>query len=334
MKRAIFYLILLLFGLFSPLSMAQIMTVNGPIEPEGMGKALIHEHVMVDWIGADSTGYHRWDRDSVVQRVLPYLKALRQYGVDTFLDCTPAFLGRDPYVLKRLSDETGLQIVTNTGFYGAKDNIYIPDTAFKATAKELANQWITEFERGIDSSGIRPGFIKISVDRDSILTDMHEKLIRAAALAHLSSGMTIVSHTGPDAPALAQIDILKKMGVSPEAFVWTHAQSGTMGGYAKAAEQGAWISLDNIGPASETIEWFVKTLSQLKARDLLDHVLLSHDAGWYDVGHPNGGDFRPYSALFTHLIPELRKIGFTQDEIDKLLVKNPRRAYAIRIKRR
>jgi phosphotriesterase-related protein len=162
---------------------------------------------------------------------------------------------------------------------------------------------------------------------------MHQKLVKAAALTHLKTGLTIVSHTGPDGPALAQLRILKEMGVSPEAFVWTHAQNGTMEGYKQAAKEDAWISLDNVSAAPERLQWFVNTLSQLKAQDLLDNVLISHDAGWYDVGQKNGGDFRPYTAIFTHLVPKLKKRGFSQKDIDMLLIENPKCAYNIRTRK-
>lgn len=39
-----------------------VETVQGRIKPGEMGLTLIHEHVLVDFIGADATGYHRWDR--------------------------------------------------------------------------------------------------------------------------------------------------------------------------------------------------------------------------------------------------------------------------------
>src|SRR6056297_1059838 len=130
---------------------AQIITVNGPIKPEKMGLALIHEHIMVDWIGADSTGYHRWDRDEIVEIVLPYLEELGEYGVATFLDCTPAYLGRDPYVLKKLSDRTGIHILTNTGYYGSGNNKYIPETLVNDSPEKMAAHWIEEFRFGIDS---------------------------------------------------------------------------------------------------------------------------------------------------------------------------------------
>ena len=319
---------------------AQIITVKGPIEPEEMGTTLIHEHVMVDWIGADSTGTHRWDREEVLDRVVPYFEALKEYDVTTVLECTPAYLGRDPILLKKLSEKTGIHILSNTGFYGARENKYIPEWAHTTSPEEMAAIWIREFQDGIDDSGIRPGFIKMSVEIRDTLSEFHEKLIRAAAITHLETGLTIVSHTGNDAPALAQLRVLKEMGVSPTAFVWTHAQLGTLEGYQAAAARGAWISLDHVNAGnpsdpedSGNIQWYVETLLTLKTKGLLGHVLLSHDAGWYDVGEPNGGGYRGYTGLFTHLIPQLLEKGFTQADINQLLQKNPQRAYALNIRK-
>jgi phosphotriesterase-related protein len=340
MKDYFNYLVIFLTTIVPSITMAQVMTVNGAIEPKEMGLALIHEHIMVDWIGADSTGYHRWDRDEIVEIALPYLKELEKNGVTSFLDCTPAYLGRDPYVLKKLSELTGIHILTNTGYYGAGNNKYIPERLVNASPGQMAEQWIKEYRYGIDSSGIRLGFIKMSVDDQDVLSQTHENLIRAAALTHLETGMTIVSHTGTDGPAMAQLNVLKEMGVSPEAFVWTHAQNGTLDGYLQAAGQRAWISLDHInGQPSDgngnlgNIAWFVKTLLELKANGVLDHVLISHDAGWYNIGEKNGGDYRGYTDLFTKLIPRLKENGFTQYDIDMILKDNPSRAYAIDIRK-
>lgn len=340
MKKYLNYILIFLIAFVPSITMAQLMTVNGAIAPEEMGVTLIHEHIMVDWIGADSTGYHRWDKKQIVERALPYLEALKQYGATSFLDCTPAYLGRDPYVLKALAERSGLHILTNTGYYGARNNKYVPKWALKASPEELAAIWIKEFREGIDGSGIRPGFMKISVENEEPLSEMHTNLVKAAALTHLQTGMTIVSHTGGDGPALAQLKVLKEMGVSPKAFVWTHAQNGTITGYLQAARQGAWISLDNINdrptnkPDSQgSISWFVKTLLELKGHGILDHILLSHDSGWYNVGEKDGGDYSGYTDLFTKLIPQLKANGFTQADIDTLLKQNPRRAYTIKIRK-
>ena len=340
MKKDFEFFFISLTILFSSWATAQVLTVNGEIIAEEMGVSLIHEHIMVDWIGADSTGYQRWNRREVVQRVLPFLEDLKKHGVTTLVDCTPAYLGRDPYILKQLSQLSGIQILTNTGYYGVHDNKYIPLELQKASAQEMASHWIEEFERGIDGSGIRPGFIKISVKNSGTLSEVHKNLITAAGLTHLATGMTIVSHTGGDEAAMAQIKVLKSMGVSPRSFVWTHAQNGTIDGYVEAAKHGAWISLDHVNAGDPNnpekngnIDWYVATLSKLKQKNILRQVLISHDAGWYTVGETDGGDFRGYTDLFAELVPALKRQGFSQKDIDMLLVENPKEAYMLRIRK-
>ena len=97
----------------------EIMTVLGPISASEIGTTLAHEHILVDFIGADSSGYHRWDRQNVIDKALPFLEAIQAEGCQTFMDCTPAYLGRDPELMKSIAEKTGMNIVTNTGFYGS-----------------------------------------------------------------------------------------------------------------------------------------------------------------------------------------------------------------------
>lgn len=308
----------------------RIMTVNGWLDTDKMGITLTHEHIMVDFIGGDSTGYHRWNKDSVVKRVLPYLEEIKEYGCKTFIDCTPAYLGRDPLVLKSLAQKTGMNIVTTTGYYGAMNDNFMPEHARDMTAEQLADIWLKEWNEGIEESGIRPGIIKIAVQGDSVLSDLHRKIVRAAALTHLGSGLTIVSHTVSGSPAFEQLEILKDEGVSPEAFTWTHSQSGTNEERAKAAEMGAWISLDYVNEDKENISFYIEMIGYLKQHGHLDRILISHDAGWYQVGQPGGGNFRPYTAVFTHLLPAMKENGFTDEEITQILEKNPREAYSVK----
>jgi phosphotriesterase-related protein len=332
MKKILF--LLLLAVLFASCSKEPgiVMTVKGPLNPDEMGITLTHEHIIVDFIGADSTGPHRWNRDTVVAVVEPYLQQVRDLGCQTFIDCTPEYLGRDVEVLRKLSGLTGLNIITCTGYYGAYQNKYIPPHAFTDNAQELAEHWIAEWEQGIGETGIRPGIIKIGVDGQEPLTEMHRKLVEAAAITHLASGLVIASHTGPETTIFEQQEILAKTGVAPDALIWTHAQRGTMESHIRAAREGIWVSLDNIRDDDETIGQYVQMLRNLKDNGLLNHVLLSHDAGWYDVGNILGTVFRPYTSLFTGLVPALKEHGFTQEEIDLLMVENPKEAYTIRIR--
>jgi phosphotriesterase-related protein len=306
-----------------------IMSVNGPVPSEKMGISLTHEHILVDFIGADSINSNRWDRSKAIERSLPYLKQIKNLGCQTFVDCTPAFLGRDPILLKRLSDSSGLNIITNTGYYGANKSKFIPLYAFTETADQIAGRWIKEWEDGIDGTDIKPGFIKIGVDTGS-LSVIHMKLITAAARTHLKTGLVIASHTGPAKPALEQIAVLQKEGVSPEAFIWVHAQvENNTANHIKIARLGAWISLD--GVSDNNYQEYVKLIKNLKDNDLINKVLLSGDAGWYDPEKVNGGEFRGYSAIFEKLIPMLKEEHFSDAEIKKLMVTNPASAFKIKI---
>jgi phosphotriesterase-related protein len=308
-----------------------IMTVKGPIPASEMGITLTHEHILVDFIGADSITEKRWDISKVKKIVLPYLEQVKELGCRTFIDCTPAYLGRDPVLLKSISDSSGLNILTNTGFYGAGNDKYMPGYAFVETADQIAQRWIEEWDKGIDGTGIKPGFIKIGVASSS-LSDLHKKLVTAAARTHLSTGLTIASHTGPSIPAFEELDILRKEGVSPEAFIWIHAQvEKDITSHIKAAKMGAWISLDGIN--DNNLDDYIRLLKNMKENKLLAKVLLSHDAGWYHPGEENGGEYRGYSTLFIRLLPLLRKENFSEREIHQLLVTNPAEAFTIRVRK-
>src|SRR5690554_4510892 len=144
------------------------MTVLGPIPSSEMGLSLIHEHVLVDFIGADQTGNHRWESAAVIRIVQPFLKEAQDLGVKTLVECTPAYIGRDPQLLKELAEANRIYLITNTGYYGASDNKFIPAHAYSESAEQLAERWIREWRDGIDGTGIRPGFIKTGVNGGSL----------------------------------------------------------------------------------------------------------------------------------------------------------------------
>ena len=310
---------------------AHIHASKGLLSADSLGISLIHEHILVDFIGADKTGYSRWDRDAVTKKVLPYLMELKSLGVETIMECTPAYLGRDPELLKKLSELSGLNILTNTGYYGAVDGKYLPQHAYSETAKELSQRWISEFESGIEQTGIKPAFIKISVNDKSELSEMDQKLVKAAALTHLKSGMAIVSHTGSWQTASAQIVILQAEGVDPSAFVWVHAQAEKdFRKYLEAAKLKVWISLDGV---AWDLNGHLERLIFAKENDLLHQILISHDAGWYNPGEPDGGDFKEFTSIFKYLIPALKEKGFTQKELNLLLIENPHKVFALGVKK-
>lgn len=312
----------------------QIMTVLGPMatdteRPAGaLGPVLPHEHLLVDFAGAETAGPDRYDAEEVYRVCLPYLERLRAAGCRTLVECTPAYLGRDPALLVRLARASGLNLVTNTGYYGSGENKFVPAHARVETAEQLAARWTREAREGIDGTGVRPGFIKISVDPGP-LSPLHRKLVEAAARTHLATGLTIASHTVDAAAAREELEVLAKQGVDASAFIWVHANAAKDGqARLDAARRGAWIELDGVGPQSADAH--VEMVRALKEAGLLDHVLLSQDAGWYHVGEPGGGQWRPFEFFFVEFLPKLRAAGFSEAEVMQLTETNPVRAFAIR----
>lgn len=290
---------------------------------------LTHEHILVDFVGADSIRPNSWNHETVIKEVLPFLEELKEFKVNYYVDATPNYLGRDVLLLKEIADRTGIRIVTNTGLYGVRNNKFIPEYVKEMTAENLAGTWISEFENGIGGTSIKPGFIKIGIDNAATLSPMHEKLVRAAALTHLKTGLTIASHTGKAEGLWPQLNMLKTAGVSPEAFIWVHAQSeDNNDNYLKAAKMGCWISLDGLG---WELEKHVAKILFAKQNGILNSILISHDAGWYDP-QKERQNIKPYTNIFRKLYPELKSKGFSEDEFKLLVSVNPSKAYAIKLR--
>ncbi len=308
-----------------------VMAVTGLIDARQVGLTLMHEHVLVDFIGAAKVSRERYHAEEVFRTALPHLNRVRALGCRTFVDCTPNWLGRDAALLQRLSRASGLRIVTNTGYYGARNHLFLPAHVAAETPAQLAARWINEFRQGIDGTGIRPGFIKTGVDAGP-LSVLNAKVASAAAITHLQTGLTIGAHTGDGAAALEQLDLLEQHGVSPQAFIWIHAQSEKNTQLQlDAARRGCWVEFDGVNPGS--VERHVTLVKVMREAGLLHRVLLSQDAGWYHVGEAGGGVYRGYDLLLTTFVPALRAAGFDEAQIRQLLVINPQHALTIRVRK-
>jgi predicted metal-dependent phosphotriesterase family hydrolase len=303
-----------------------VQSVTGTLSPDRLGLTLMHEHVLVDFIGADQVSTSRYDAAQALKVILPHIAQAKALGCETLVECTPAYLGRDVLLLKRLSDASGVNILTNTGYYGAAKDKHLPRHAFSESADRLAARWTREFERGIDGTTIKPAFMKIGVD-EAPLSDVDAKLVRAAAVTSRSTGLPIASHTSTGAAAMAEMELLDRADVPAAAFIWVHAHNERDTTFhTRAAKAGAWVEFDGISEAG--VGRHVELVRHMKAQGLLGRVLVSHDAGWYHVGEPNGGRFRPFDTLFSRFVPALAEAGLTKEEVRLLLVENPRRVLA------
>jgi len=303
----------------------ELQTVLGRVRGAGIGRMLPHEHVMVDFIGADKTGPHRWNRDEVFRVMKPHLDAARQAGVTCIAECTPMFLGRDILLLERLARATKLHILTNTGLYKAP---YLPAYAFEADADRLAARWIAEWQNGIEGTSVKPGFIKIAVNPGK-LEPVQRKIVQAAARTSRATGLTIACHTGHGKAALECLEILREESLPLDRFIFVHADAEPdQQTHLEVARAGAWVEYDSIGwrPLPEHVRLITSFLRNGPANCLL----LSHDAGWYHVGEEGGGEIKPMTPLFKHLLPLLRREGMTDQLLLQLTRDNPICAFAIR----
>lgn len=309
----------------------QLMSVHGPLDTAKSGFMLSHEHVLVDFIGAAKVSSDRYDRKEAFDMILPHLQAVQQAGCTTFIECTPAYIGRDVRLLQQLSSACGLHIISNTGYYGAAGEKFLPAHAYSETENQLAERWISEWKHGIDGTTIRPGFIKTGVDK-APLSDVQQKLVKAAALTHLQTGLTIGVHTGDGAAAMHEMKIVQAAGVDPSAWVWIHAQNETDRElHYKAARAGGWVSFDGLNTGS--IHSHLSFLTDMKAAGLLHRALIAHDAGWYHVGETGGGTYRGHTLVFSAFIPAMYDAGFSKAEVEQVFITNPAAAFAIRIRK-
>jgi phosphotriesterase-related protein len=318
----------------------KIMTVLGPIAPEQLGVTLQHEHCVVDFLGAEKTATLRHDADDAFATILPHLKKLKERGCQSFAECTPNHIGRDVRLLKRFAEATGLNILTNTGYYGAAGNKFLPRHAFTESVEQLSARWLAEWRDGINGSGVRPGFLKLGVGSGK-LPEVHAKLVRSAAQVHLQSGLTVAIHTGNGEAALDEIRILREEGVAASALIWVHAQNDSGPTQIEAAKLGAWVSLDGYSASEKSSERYKSFLLALKKEKLLGRVLLSHDHFWSVEGEGgrgslkihSGGAANAFEAIFNQLLPDLRQAGFDENDIRKLTVKNPAEAFTIGVRK-
>ena len=282
----------------------------------------------------------RHDADDAFATILPHLKKLKERGCQSLAECTPNYIGRDALLLKRLAAASGLNILTNTGYYGAAGNKFLPKHVFTESADQLSARWLAEWRDGIDGSGVRPGFLKLGVGNGK-LPDVHAKLVRAAAQVHLQSGLAIAIHTGNGEAALDEIRILREEGVAASALIWVHAQNDSGPRQIEAAKLGAWVSLDGYSASERNRERYRDFLLAMKREKLLGRVLLSHDHFWSVEGEGgrgslkihSGGASNAYEAIFTQLLPDLREAGFGENDIQQLTVKNPVEAFTIRARK-
>jgi phosphotriesterase-related protein len=170
--------------------------------------------------------------------------------------------------------------------------------------------------------------MKIGVDeaKEDRLSEIDEKLVRAAARASLQTGLSVVCHTGGGPAGLSATKIFISEKAPAGRFVVAHSDGHGLHINQQVADLGAWVSFDGI--SRRPIEQHLKLVTSMVEKHA-DRLLLSHDNGWYNVGQPNGGEVRDFNYLADTFLPALRANGVTEQVVRQLTVTNPARAFTM-----
>ncbi|UMG93497.1 M20/M25/M40 family metallo-hydrolase [Nocardioides sp. TF02-7] len=297
-----------------------VMTVRGPVAADALGVVLPHEHLFSDLLVEYRAAGLLDDEALAVQELGRYAAA----GGGTLVDLTTDEIGRDPAALRRVSEATGVHVVMGCGHYR---DPYLDRAWFDRTSvDEIAAAMVAEITDGVGPERVRPGIIgEIGCDQGH-LSAAEERSFRAAARAHLATGLTISTHAARRPVGLDQLAVLEHEGVDPRRVVVGHCDTVPRPAYhLELARSGCFVQLDGFG--SDGGHYEDRALGYLEALAEAGHLrqlLLSHDVFLPQHLHAHGGT--GYDHLLVEVVPRLRQRGFTDDDLHTLLVDNPRRA--------
>jgi phosphotriesterase-related protein len=321
--------------------MPQVQTVKGPVEAEELGTTLIHEHLRV-W---DEAVHNQWPNAGTAQEEAPHevapgeeaavavreAKAAMELGVKTICDPSCMFLGRDVDFMRRVSEESGLQVVPCTGIYTYD---FLPQFLLTRDADQIAELFVSDIEQGIQNTEIKAGFIKVAADEPGVNENI-EKVHRAAARASLRTGAPIMAHSRPASnTGPRQVEILLEEGVDPSKVQIAHTGDSDDLGYIEGLlEKGVWIGLDRYG-LNIYLPWENRqtTAKALLERGYADRMFLSADscatldyfaapaiAALIESGMAEDWRMR---LVPERVLPELRESGMSEEQERTMMVDN------------
>jgi phosphotriesterase-related protein len=319
--------------------MGNINTVKGAIETAQLGQTLMHEHIFVLSAEINQNYPEVWgDEERRVRDAIVRLNELKARGVDSVVDLTVIGLGRYIPRIQRIAEQTDINIIVATGIYTYNDvPMYFH---FRGPGTELGgpefmtDMFIRDIEEGIAGTGIKAAILKCATDKQGVTKEV-ERVLRAVAQAHRKTGVPISTHTHARTErGLEQQRIFEEEGVDLSRVIIGHSGDTTDIDYLeKLAAQGSYLGMDRFGiDTILTFEDRVKTVAEMCKRGHANKMVLSQDAACFN-------DWLPEEALpivlprwhFLHIhndvIPALKEQGVTDEQINTMLVENPRKIF-------
>jgi phosphotriesterase-related protein len=315
-------------------AMAQVNTVQGPVDGGRLGRTLMHEHIFVLSPEIEKTA-DEWDEAAEQARAVTKLRELKDRGIDTLVDLTVIGLGRYiPRVAAIAEQVPDINVVVATGVYTYNEvpmyfHFQGPGTILGGP-EPMVDIFIREIRDGIGETGVRAGILKCASDRPGITPGV-ERVLRAVAKAHRATGVPITTHTPtpPEPWGLEQQRIFKEEGVDLTRVVIGHS-GGTVNTdyHLSLIDNGSYLGFDHFGLPGITLEERVDAVARLCARGLADRIVLSHDAmcfvDWFPRSMTDAAGSWRWTYISDEVLPVMRARGISDADITTMLVDNPR----------
>jgi phosphotriesterase-related protein len=320
----------------------QVPTVTGPVDTAELGQVLMHEHVFVLTPDVQQNHPEEWgSEDDRIADAVAKLTALAATGVTTIVDPTVIGLGRYIPRIQRIAEQVDLNIVVATGCYTYEDVPFFfhhrgpaLDAALGTSVPDpMVDMFVRDITDGIAGTGVRAAFLKCAIDKPG-LTRGVERVMRAVAKAHHRTGVPITVHTHPGSQqGLAVQRVFREEGVDPRRVVLGHSGDTTdVGHLAELADSGFVLGMDRFGiNLDTTFEARADTVVEMCRRGYAESMVLSQDAACYiDWVDPFVMEMLTqwhYTHIHQEVLPYLREHGVTDEQIETMLVTNPRRYF-------
>ena len=326
--------------------MTTVATVRGPVDTIDLGQTLMHEHI-VNITAEIEKEYPdlSWtnDKGAVLRSVADTLRQVKDRGIGTIVDCTALGHGRDIEAVQRINEQVDINIIVCTGIYTYDYLSFFYQYGHPARKVDgkatdiLTDMFIRDITEGIAGSGVKAGLIKSATDRAGVTPNI-ERILRAVARAHRETGAPITTHTDvAHRNGLDQQRIFADEGVDLSRVIIGHSGDSTDLGYLRALlDAGSTIGADRFGlylpdMGLPEMDVRIQTLQQLCAEGYSDRIVLSHDVTCYGDWIPSdfGADLTDWvqTHLIDDVVPAMLKNGITTEQVDQMLVGNPRRIF-------
>lgn len=337
-----------------------IQTVTGPIEISKLGITLMHEHLLIDlaalWrkpteanrlalakapVSLEIIGelkydpYMNLDNLQMLDINLAISEAMKfkEVGGQTIIDVTNRYMGRDPLALRFIAQRTGLYIVMGCGCY--MEYSY-PQKLKDMSIEDITEEIVQEITVGVDGSGIRAGIIgEAGISKD--MTKQEVKMLRAQSRAQSITSVPLTIHThGWGRQCNEIIDIVAEEGANLKMVILDHMNPSLYDFEYQVSllKRGVFLEYDTIGqehyrPGMDgqlpSDEESAKAIKCLIDAGYVNQILLSQDVFFKMMLVQFGG--YGYAHILKHFIPRLKRLGVSEQQIQTLLIENPKRVF-------